>query len=105
MKIKTSVLIGPTLDWAVARSCSEADSWPRWDPTGMFSPSTDWYVGGQIIEREIGNIYIDHSGDYYSHNKAGTAVGKGPTPLIAAMRCFVASKLGDEVAVPKELLK
>jgi hypothetical protein len=28
----------------------------------------------------------------------------GPTPLIAAMRCFVASKLGDEVDVPKELL-
>ena len=29
----------------------------------------------------------------------------GPTPLIAAMRCFVASKLGDEVDVPDELIK
>lgn len=28
----------------------------------------------------------------------------GPTPLIAAMRCYVASKLGDEVDVPEELL-
>ena len=27
----------------------------------------------------------------------------GPTPLIAAMRCYVASKLGDEVEVPVEL--
>jgi len=27
----------------------------------------------------------------------------GPTPLIAAMRCFVASKLGEEVDVPQEL--
>jgi hypothetical protein len=27
----------------------------------------------------------------------------GPTPLIAAMRCFVASKLGDEIEIPKEL--
>ena len=27
----------------------------------------------------------------------------GPTPLIAAMRCYVASKLGDEVDVPDEL--
>ena len=27
----------------------------------------------------------------------------GPTPLIAAMRCYVASKLGDEVEVPEEL--
>lgn len=29
----------------------------------------------------------------------------GPTPLIAAMRCFVASKLGDEVEIPEELVK
>jgi len=29
--------------------------------------------------------------------------GKGPTPLIAAMRCYVASKLGDEVEIPQEL--
>ena len=28
----------------------------------------------------------------------------GPTPLIAAMRCFVASKLGDEVEVPNEIV-
>jgi hypothetical protein len=28
----------------------------------------------------------------------------GPTPLIAAMRCYVASKFGDEVETPEELL-
>jgi len=27
----------------------------------------------------------------------------GDTPLIAAMRCYVASKLGDEVEIPEEL--
>ena len=27
----------------------------------------------------------------------------GPTPLIAAMRCFVASRLGDEVEIPEGL--
>ena len=27
----------------------------------------------------------------------------GPTPLIAAMRCFVASRLGEEVDMPEEL--
>lgn len=26
------------------------------------------------------------------------------TPLIAAMRCYVASKLGDDVDVPEELV-
>jgi hypothetical protein len=29
----------------------------------------------------------------------------GTTPLIAAMRCYVASKLGDEVEIPVELIK
>lgn len=28
----------------------------------------------------------------------------GPTPLIAICHCYVASKLGDEVDVPEELL-
>jgi hypothetical protein len=32
-------------------------------------------------------------------------VQSGPTPLTAAMRCYVASKLGDEVEVPDELLQ
>ena len=36
--------------------------------------------------------------------KIKTADLIGPTPLIAAMRCFVASHLGDEVNVPEELL-
>lgn len=26
-----------------------------------------------------------------------------PTPLIAAMHCYVANKLGDEVEIPEEL--
>jgi hypothetical protein len=30
---------------------------------------------------------------------------KGSTPLIAAMRCYVASKLGDDVKIPNELAK
>jgi hypothetical protein len=27
----------------------------------------------------------------------------GNTPLIAAMRCYVASKMGDEIEIPEEL--
>ncbi len=30
-------------------------------------------------------------------------INHGPTPLIAAMRCYVASKLGDEIEIPEEL--
>ena len=38
------------------------------------------------------------------HVSTTPTYGYGPTPLIAAMRCYVASKLGDEVEVPVELL-
>jgi hypothetical protein len=32
-------------------------------------------------------------------------MGNQPTPLIAAMRCYVASKLGDDIEIPEELTK
>lgn len=71
--------------------------------------STNWSQGGPIIEREV--ICLTHP-----KYDCWTAIGQdsadleiplwqedGPTPLIAAMRCLVASKLGDEVYVPEEL--
>lgn len=81
--------------------------------TKMWSPSTDWSQGGPIIEREEICLEI-HEGRhtraaFYNMrtNFDGKAKGYGhafgPTPLVAAMRCFVASKLGDEVDVPAEL--
>ena len=45
----------------------------------------------------IWSAFVWRNGDNSGHMT-------GPTPLIAAMRCFVASKLGDEVDIPKELL-
>ena len=75
-----------------------------------FEPSTDWSQGGPIIEREkielryhdvivAGIWYRDGIGSDECSHKA-----IGPTPLIAAMRCLCASKLGDEVEVPDELI-
>lgn len=78
-----------------------------------FFPSSDWLDGGPIIERE--HMYLDPAfdakTDKFSHYKAGcySAAGTkdhfagewaweiGETPLIAAMRAFVASKFGHEV--------
>jgi len=61
---------------------------------------TDWALAGPIIEREKieclhdgGQWYVDAPHGWY----------EGPTLLIAAMRCYVASKLGDEVEVPEEV--
>jgi len=69
-----------------------------------FNPSTDWSQGGPIIERE--GLEIGPSeGTTWRAMTGGRegAIKFGPTPLIAAMRCFCASKLGDTVEIPKEL--
>jgi len=71
-----------------------------------YSPSTNWVQGGPIIEREkITPQYMDR-GYWRAWTEVGEKAHKvayGPTPLIAAMRCYVASRLGDEVELPEEL--
>ncbi len=121
MKIKTQDLIDLALDYA----CIVAGAWTRADGGAVTSEdavalilddeidtsySTDWSQGGPLIEREGIQLHIDNDWvarkvevdydapdmpDEYPH---------GPTPLIAAMRCFVASKLGEEIEIPEELL-
>lgn len=118
MKIKTSELTGRALNYAVAMLAYpapdyEPDDWEGYVTAGcsdegwVFSPSTDWAQGGRIIERE--NIQLKHDGSGFlriAHggNYPNFVQAKGPTPLIAAMRCYVATKLGNEVDVPEELL-
>ena len=64
----------------------------------------DWGVGGPIIERE--KIAVDWDHDCWNASKyEHPAYYSAPTPLIAAMRCRVASRLGDEVEVPDELVQ
>ena len=123
-KIKTSELTGAALDWAVAKcegvlapdgvhlSDEYCDSLHH-DQDGGFS--TDWAQGGPIIEREgitisrryipFGGGRIDWTAQYFEAPHTAFELHRhfGPTPLIAAMRCLVASKLGDEVEVPDEL--
>jgi hypothetical protein len=106
-EMKTSELTGAALDWAVARcegGVGENQLIGAW-----YAPSTDWAQGGPIIERE--GIGLDQYADYPQwqaftpapEQQSGQAVCNGPTPLIAAMRCYVASKLGDDVDVPEEM--
>ena len=64
--------------------------------TAIYSPSTNWAQGGPIIEREIAHI-TRHGPTRWSALANGSAPGHGSTPLIAAMRAYVASKFGDEV--------
>ena len=126
--MRTSELIDITLDWAVSYALghnpmkdfhSHGMTWRGWWETTSYintKPneyrriprySTDWSQGGPIIEREHISI-IDCDGyDFWRADKmnvqAQVVTTYGPPPLIAAMRCYVASKLGDEVEIPEEL--
>ena len=116
-KIKTSELTGAALDWAVAK-CEHPktfNSHHTLRSIWSFLYSTDWSQGGRIIERELigfrdsggpGNWHasFDQLRLTYDGQKKRYHHQFGPTPLIAAMRCFVSSKLGDEVDVPEKLL-
>jgi hypothetical protein len=100
MKVKTSELQGAALNWAVAKAIGE------YKPVAVPNYSTDWAQGGPIIEREELTLSCHWQRSYALKllaDEKRVVQGNGPTPLIAAMRCYVASKLGDEIDVPNEL--
>jgi hypothetical protein len=117
--MKTSELTGAALDWAVAQIEKPrlSQSFARKNAVvlthgGLYAPTINWAQGGPIIEREeistakleetLPDAMAPHPACWSGHID-GVFVRYGPTPLIAAMRCYVASKLGDEVEIPKEL--
>jgi hypothetical protein len=114
---KVAELEGPLLDAAVALAegihpynfrnkwCLIVDE--NEDETVVYEPSVDWELAGPIIERE--RIDLDQGSEWVTamiHDDLGDdnfseiAVGVGPTPLIAAMRAYVASKFGETVELP-----
>ena len=103
MKIKTAELTGAALDWVVAKL--EGDMVPDGGVMIQTWPfySSDWEQGGPIIERERIELKPTYAG--WAAFLGNKTFANGPTSLIAAMRCYVASKLGDEVEIPEELLK
>ena len=106
MDIATSNLTGAALDWAVAK-CEGVINGDDLDIGFVlesgYTPSTDWAQGGPIIERERSELVFNGQG-WDALQEGQHIPHEGATPLIAAMRCYVASKLGDEVEIPKELL-
>lgn len=118
-KIKTTELDeGPALDWAVAK----ADSTPVkiYKPaigpaictygSVIYNPSSSWMLASAVIERYITTLHwstdSQKTGWEAAIIKDGTAtLAYGPSPLVAAMRCFVLDRLGNEVEVPNVLIK
>ena len=121
MKVKVSEAKDAVLDWLVAKADQPVYSDKalikaltagsngigiEWD---AFEPTTNWAQGGPIIERERISIDLFRDGWYAvrgaqeDHYYRDTPQAAGPTALVAAMRCYVASRLGEEVEVPDEL--
>jgi len=111
--MKTSELTGAALDWAVCEATGMLKAYTQFRSGKNFfkvygvarnkhlHPSTDWSQGGPIIERE--GITLTHQAFDWSAQTDDDLFAYGPTPLIAAMRCYVAYKLGDDVEIPEEL--
>jgi hypothetical protein len=122
MKVKVSEAKGRVLDCLVAQAMgmkiyrSKSGRWMRANygefnhrhGTPWFEPTRSWGYAGPIIERERISIEDcqDGAGLYWEATRIeppAVSEARGPTPLIAVMRCYVISKLGDEVEVPDEL--
>lgn len=127
--MKTSELTGRSLDWAVAM-CEGAVTELVFDgithgfkidgtlkvlskgwASMSWHPSSDWSQAGPIIEREkIGTTRVDNNPDIWAahitdpwRTSSNVYSRLGPTPLVAAMRCYCCSKLGEEVEIPENL--
>jgi Protein of unknown function (DUF2591) len=124
MKVKTSELIGEPLNYAVAiieygikkvyinPDIRRKGIWVIPQKNGgknHFHPSKSWAQGGAIIDRARMDFQWEPFGkaevlallwmDGVRHHAYGGC------HLVAAMRCYVASRLGAEVDIPEELLK
>jgi len=124
--MKTSELTDAALNWAVAKCVYPDLVWgssigvhhashqiviPHLpEPKCYWNPSTDWVQGGPLIERKKISVIEECDGTWIGSIDGCTDLDMplyqehGPTPLIAAMRCYVSSKLGDNVDIPEGIL-
>ncbi len=100
MKKRADELIGAELDYAVAVAEGiPADVVQHLQGNRLFSYSTEWEAGGPIIRRERIAL-LPEDGGHWSARIIRGQYSAGPTELIAAMRAFVASRLGNEIEIP-----
>jgi len=106
--VPVSKLSGPAPDWAVAKC-----EWVPWtfecadkEDFAHCRYSSDWSLAGPIIEREGVGLFFDRAcrNRWRASHRDTLSHFLHESPLIATMRCYVASKLGDTVEIPSELL-
>lgn len=127
VEVKTAELIGPALNWAVAKATyADEVKVVEWGDgktvsciyqlpgdgrcwANHYSPSTEWDQGGPLLESEQVELKwngVDGKAFFWkAWHQDFAAPSLGDTPLIAACRAIVAAKLGDVVLVPAELVE
>ena len=127
--VKVSEATNIQLNWVVA-SIEEGvpvaefltlEKLPQSEDFWKYNYSTNWSQGGPIIEREgIATMPMGDDGEWLAITEpcvfdttpdatersweiGGLFAHRAETPLIAAMRCFICSRLGETVEVPEEL--
>lgn len=97
-------------DWSLSGSiierekitvvCCEGDYNPIKSGT---SDSFDTYWVAEMGRQPAMEVYGSQGDNWGACFQIDVDAMQGPTPLIAAMRCYVSSRLGDTVEVPEEL--
>ena len=124
--IKVSEASGAGLNWMVATALGRGPKkdmdafggvWRGWwlsqggEYERMPDYCGDWAQGGPILTREHISRTIDHSGLWIAYWTDGYTDGDegkkwmhcDRSELVAGLRCYVASELGDTVEVPDEI--
>jgi len=102
-KMQTSELSGAALDWAVAKCEGECLAPQCWH---LYGYGSSWEKTGRLIERFEIDLKSIGEGVWQASNVFDDLAFRhfvGPTPIVAALRCYVAMRLGEEVEVPTAL--
>ena len=119
MLVKVAELIGPALDWAVAKCEGENGvlhddgitrciviAAPSGVYKGIWRPSINWAQGGPIVYKNprISPTYDERFDSWFAYKQSPALYGK-QSFLVSAMRAYVASKLDTEIEIPNSLFK
>ena len=120
MLVKVTELIGPALDWAVAKCEGRIETGGYGEPVviyrelhlhycdvvldATYSPSTDWAQGGPIVNNNprIVPTYDERFDSWFAYKQSPALYGKQDF-LVSAMRAYVANKLDTEIEIPDNL--
>ena len=122
MLVKVAELIGPALDWAVAKCEGRAENGVYSEPVlrneqlhihycgvvldSPWCPTTNWTQGGPIGDKNprISPTYDERFDSWFAYKQSPALYGK-QSFLVSAMRAYVASKLDTEIEIPNSLFK